>query len=373
MKAKISIVRCADYQPEQVFAAVKNSLDLVGGISAFIRPQSRVLVKPNLLMACDPASGIVTHPEVTRAVIRLLKQIGCRVTVGDGPSVFGNQIENVDEVYTTTGTRQVCAEEGVELVELDKRRMRRGIALAALLDDCDHIVNIPKFKTHNFTLLTGAVKNLFGLVVGINKTEIHRNYFQVKDFSRILVDIYEETPPALTIVDAVTAMEGDGPASAGKTRPVGLILAGSDCVALDSVLARIMGISPLDVLTTKEASARGLGVADLKAIEIAGEKLEAVIGRPFLLPTTSLKTRFIPKPVLNLIWKMIRYRPHWLDDKCIRCGACIKACPKNAVKLQDGRIVCEYSECIACFCCQEVCPQAAVEVKKSLLAKVVGL
>ena len=373
MKSQVSIIKCPDYDPIHVFAAVKTALDLQGGLSNFIRPGSKVLVKPNLLMAKEPDAAITTHPEVVRAAIRLLKEINCKIIVGDSPSVFGDEIENVDDVYAATGITKICAEEGVELIKLDKRRMRRNMALTTLLDECDHIVSIPKLKTHNLTIMTGAIKNLFGLVVGTYKIEMHRNFFAVKDFSRALVDIYEEVRPSLTIVDAVTALEGDGPASAGKKRQTNLILAGKDCVALDSVLARVMGVSPFDVLTTKEAAGRALGVADEQAIEILGEKLKDVIGEPFQLPVTSIKTRFIPKPVLNLIWRFIRYRPHWLDDKCTRCSACVKACPKEIVKLKNGRIVCEYSECIACFCCQEVCAQAAIKVKKSLLAKIVGL
>ena len=373
MKSQVSLIRCPDYDPAKVFAAVKKALDLQGGIANFIPPGSKVLVKPNLLMAKEPEAAITTHPQVVRAAIRLLKEINCKIIVGDSPSVFGDEIENVEQVYAATGITKVCAEEGVELIKLDKRRMRRGIALAAILDQCDHVVSIPKLKTHNLTMMTGAIKNLFGLVVGTYKIEMHRNFFAVKDFARVLVDIYEEVKPSLTIVDAVTALEGDGPGSAGKQRQTNLILAGIDCVALDSVLARVIGVNPFDVLTTKEAAGRGLGTADKESIEILGEKLKDVIKKPFLLPTTSLKARLIPKPVFRLIWKFIRYRPYWLDDKCIRCSACVKACPKEIVKLKNGRIVCDYSECIACFCCQEVCPQAAVKVKKSLLAKIVGL
>ena len=124
MKPKLSIVRCANYDPDRVYASVKESLSLLGGISGFIKPNSRVLVKPNLLMAKEPEFGIDTHPEVVRAVIKLLKQINCKIMVGDGPSVWGNQIENVDEVYRRSGIKRVCDEEQVELVKFDKRRMR---------------------------------------------------------------------------------------------------------------------------------------------------------------------------------------------------------------------------------------------------------
>ncbi|MFH0763043.1 MAG: DUF362 domain-containing protein [Candidatus Omnitrophota bacterium] len=373
MKSRVAIKRCAGYDLLAVEEALSGAIDSLGGIGTFLRPASKVLVKPNLLMAKEPEFGITTHPELVRAVIRALKKAGCNIFVGDSPSVFGDEIENVAEVYARTGIKKICEEEGVNLVEFNKRRMRRGIPLAAMLDDCDFLVNLPKFKTHNFTLLTGAIKNLFGLVVETYKTEIHKNYFRVKDFSKILVDIYQEAKPCLTIVDGIVAMEGDGPATAGKLRNTNLLLASADCVALDAVLALIMGVGPLDILTTKEAQDRGLGCADMEKIEIIGEQLKDVVGEPFLLPSASLKSRLIPPPFMNLAMRMIKYRPYCLHSNCIKCSACVKACPDKCIKLNNNRIVFDYRECIACFCCQEVCPASAIKVKKSLLAKVVGL
>lgn len=372
MNSKVSIVRCKNYDPVLVQESVKKAVDLLGGISAFIGPESRVLVKPNLLMAKDPEFGIDTHPEVVRAVIRILKEINCQIFVGDGPSVWGNQVENVDEVYRRSGIKAICEEEEVSLVKFDKRRMREKFPLTTWLDDCDYLVNVPKFKTHGMTLLTGAIKNLFGLVSGTFKTELHKNYFEKSEFAKILVDIYEESKPALTIVDGIIAMEGDGPASIGKLRSLGLVFAGSDCVALDSILAQVMGIEPSDVLSTKEAAQRALGVADMKSIIVLGEKLEEAKGEPFLLPTTYFK-RKLPKPVVNLAKRLIKYYPCVEQDNCIGCAACIDACPNKAIRMKDKRIAFNYSKCIACFCCQEACPASAIKVKKSFFAKLIGL
>ena len=108
MSAKVSIVKCNNYESAVVQQGIRSALDLLGGIASFIKPNSRVLVKPNLLMSKSPDNAITTHPEVVRAVIRLLKEINCKIVVGDGPSVWGQYIENVDEVYAITGIMQVC-------------------------------------------------------------------------------------------------------------------------------------------------------------------------------------------------------------------------------------------------------------------------
>lgn len=373
MKSKVSIIRCPAYGAEDVEKSARKAIELLGGITAFIRPNTRVLLKPNLLMAKEPHLGVTTHPEVVRAAARMLKEINCQLMLGDGPSVWGNQIEDIDEVYERTGMNQVCAQEGIQIVEFDKRRMREKFPLTTWLDGCDHIVNLPKLKTHDFTIMTAAIKNLFGLVPGTFKTELHKNYFTPENFAGILVDIYQEARPALTIVDAITSLEGDGPGSSGKPLQTGLLLASADCVALDSILAVIIGLKPDDILSTQEAARRGLGVSDLASINVLGEELRNLRGKPFLLPQTSSLVKKIPKPLINLARKLIKYYPVCIKEKCIKCNACVEICPGKAIRMIEEGIIFDYSKCIACFCCQETCPQAAIEVKKSLLTKLIGL
>jgi len=372
MNSKVAIVKCKNYDPSLVQWAVKKAIELLGGITGYIKPQSKVLVKPNLLLAKEPEAGITTHPEVMRAVIKALKEINCKVFFGDGPSVWGYQIKNLDEVYARSGMKRICQEEDIELVKFDKRRWRGKFPLTTWLDDCDHLVSVPKFKTHDLTILTGAIKNLYGLVSGTYKTELHKNYSDKVDFANILVDIYEQAKPALNIVDGIVAMEGDGPATSGKLRNLSLLLASPDAVALDSVLALIMGLEPCDILSTKVAAQRQLGVADINSIQICGERLEDVIDEPFKLPSTSLKSK-IPRPIIEIAKKLIRFYPKIDYNNCTLCAACVGACPGKVISIKSNRLTIDYSGCISCFCCQEACPYSAIKVKKSIVAKMVGL
>jgi len=372
MKSKVSILRCNSYAPSLVEETTRKAIDLLGGISNFIRPGSSVLVKPNLLMAKGPEFGIDTHPELVRAVVKMLKRIKCSIFVGDGPGAWGSHVEEVDRVYEVSGMKRICQEESVTLIKFDKRRWQDKFPLTTWIDKCDYLVNLPKFKTHNLTTLTGAVKNLYGLVCGTYKTELHKRYYYPRDFSKIVVDIFQAAKPALTIVDGIVAMEGDGPGTTGKLRNLNLLLAGADCVALDSILALIMGLEPSDILTTKEATTRGLGVSDLDSIEIQGLRLEEVTNQRFLLPATSFKTN-LPRPVVNLAKKLIKYYPCVEYDNCIKCAACIKACPHKAISMKNDRIAFDYSKCLACFCCLEACPSSAIKLKKSIFAKALGL
>lgn len=371
MYSKVSIVKCNSYEPALVQEAVRRAVGLIGGITKFVSYGSKVLVKPNLLMAKEPEVGITTHPEVVRAVIRLLKEINCKIYLGDSPSAWEN-LSDIDEVYAKTGMKRISQEEGVELVNFEKRRWQGKFPLTTWLDECDYLISIPKFKTHQLTILTGAIKNLYGLISGIYKIELHRRYFNDLDFANILVDIYQQVKPNLNIIDGIVAMEFDGPATSGKLRQLGLILASSDGVALDSVLAMIMGLKPLDILTTKIAYARGLGRADINSIQICGEDLKDVLGRPFRLPVSSLKSR-IPKSIIKIVSKFMRFYPKINKNNCLLCRDCIRFCPANAMIIKDKRVIIDYSKCLSCFCCQENCPHSAIKVKKTFLVKFLGL
>jgi len=372
MNAQVSAVKCGNYDPAAVQAATQRAVDLLGGITAFVKPRSKVLVKPNILLAIEPERGVDTHPEVVRAVLKILKGINCRIYLGDGPSAWADQIKNIDQVYEKSGMSKVARDESVELVCFDKRRWRGKFPLTVWLDECDYFISIPKFKTHGITVLSGALKNLYGLVSDIYKTELHKRYFDNQDFAGIIVDIYTQAKPHLTIIDGIVAMEGDGPGTSGTLRTCGLLLAGPDGVAIDSILSLIMGLKPHDILTTREAAARNEGISDINRIQVLGEKLQDIIDRPFALPKTSLM-RKLPRPIIDIGTRLIRFRPQVNHRNCTRCSACCRACPEKIMSLKDDRIVIDYAKCISCFCCQEACPASAITVKKSLFTKMLGL
>ncbi len=381
-KPQVSIVKCKTYQPDELSEKIREALRLIGGIERFIRPGSKVLVKPNLLMAATPDTGITTHPEFTRQVLRILKEINCRIYLGDGPSVFGSQMENIVKVYDQTGLRKMAEEEAVELVTFDKRYMpatpegaQGYFPLAQYVKDCDYILNLPKFKTHEYMIITGAVKNLFGLIPGTFKLECHKNFQQPEHFAKMLLDVCTAVKPALSIVDGITGMEGNGPATSGTKRDIGLVLAGGDPVALDTVIAAVMNARPENIYTIKEALNRNLPGASLNNIDVLGEKLKNAVIRGFRLPEISLPRAILnnlPPFAANLLKKLLTFQPKIDSDVCRLCNACVNNCPQKTMSNKNGKIVIDYSGCISCFCCREVCPYAAIGIKKSFLARLLG-
>lgn len=367
MHSQVSLLKCNSYQQEELYPIVKKVLDLLGGINIFVKKDDRVLIKPNLLAAHPPESGIVTHCEFVRAVIRIVKETGAEIFLGDCPSVWGEP-EDIYKVYEVTGIRRIAEEEGINLVKLNQNIIVKNYSLTDRLKDCNCIISLPKFKTHDLMVLTGAIKNLFGLVPGMFKTELHRRGLNSDNFSKILVDIFELTKPRFTIVDGIVAMEGDGPGTGGVLRNMNLILASSDCVSIDAVLAAIMGLKPEDILSTKEAVKRKLGNASLDSIEILGDNLEDFIASDFKLPQTSLLNK-LPNPILKTLKGLVRFYPRIHSDLCKTCEICAKSCPMGAIENKSGEMRIEYNRCIFCFCCQEACPHAAIRAEKSFLTK----
>ena len=229
--AKVSVARCDDYNPKRVFNAVKKAVDLSGGMESFVKPGMRVLLKPNLLSARVPEDAVDTHPEVVRSVVRLVRQAGGRVRIGDSPGGYG---KNIDLIFEKSGMKKMAHEEGVELVKFTSSRFVDGIPISRQVLDSDRVISIPKLKTHSITVLTAAVKNTYGCVTGLYKAECHSRFPREEEFAKVIAKVHSITKPALSIVDGIVGMEGDGPA-AGRAKKLGVILAGpDDAVAVDS-------------------------------------------------------------------------------------------------------------------------------------------
>lgn len=370
-RQQVALVKCSHYDRLEVEEAVKKSLNLLGGIERFVSKGSSVLVKPNLLTDAVPESCIDTHPEVVRAVIHCLKDVAGKIYCGDSPTVWGKP-KDIQSVYEVSGLNDVCREEGVEMVSFTTPKMRQGYLLTDWLDKCGHFVSVPKFKTHGLTVLTGAVKNLFGLVVGMYKMKLHRDFPRPLDFASVLVDIFEAARPDLTVLDGVWALEGEGPGSGGIKKQMNLIAASPDALALDTVLASIMGILPSDIATNAQGYKRGLGSSDLNEIDILGENPKEFSKSKFKLPSTSYLS-VLPSWVVSILKLLLKTKPEILISRCKGCGICLKSCPVGAIKEKEGRFVIDYAKCISCLCCQEFCPHAAIQVKKSLILRLRGV
>ena len=355
VKPRVAIVR-ADGDIE---GAVREAVGLLGGIERYVKKDGSYLVKPNLFTTLTADQGATTHPDVYMTLAKMIKEAGAKPVVGECPA--SASYARPDVVFDGLGVRVLCREAGVELNVLDREtpvkvvnpdaEVLKEFWFPRFALECDGIINAPKLKTHDLTQVTCAVKNLFGLQQGGSKGNHHvRTSNDSESFSRLLVDLYQCIAGRvnLSVVDAVVAMEGDGPTT-GDLLDLGLIIAGDDAVAVDMVATKIMGWDPMGVGTNFISAERGLGPSSLDDIEILGEAVDDVV-HPFKRPVTFSDNQMF-----------IDYRlPIECDEeKCTGCGICAKVCPTEAITMAE---IPEFADdkCIQCFCCLELCPSGAI-------------
>jgi uncharacterized protein (DUF362 family)/NAD-dependent dihydropyrimidine dehydrogenase PreA subunit len=337
----------------------------------FVRPGMKVLLKPNLLTAAAMEQGVTTHPAVVRAVAELVQAAGGEVWIGDSPAL---PIKENPRVWRQSGIEAVAEATGARLVLFEsvvwKQINGRDYFIARPVTEADLVIDLPKLKTHASTLYTGAVKNLFGVVPGKRKTEIHLQSPGMPDFSQRLADIFELVRPGLTIMDGVLGLEGNGPGTSGTPHAYNLLAASADAVALDTILSRAMGFRAGEVLHLAEVGRRHLGVDSLSDISVAGDKTLLNFGS-LKLPTASMFSR-IPSWLSAPVSSQIKLRPEIDVSKCIGCGKCVQACPATVITAGHPPTF-NLPFCIGCMCCVEVCPEGALTPHRSLIAKLAGI
>lgn len=385
--ATVAIVRCDDYTPETVDAAVRRAIDLIGGIERFVTPEEGILLKPNLLQGQEPEKCVTTHPAVVAAVARLLVEHGCRVVIGDSPGAGIVYSEaNLQRGYARSGFSAVAEETGAtlnydtgsEIVSFPEGEATKQFPIITPAVRADAIVVVSKVKTHMWTRMTGAAKNLFGLIPGLEKPVYHFRFQDEYAFGRMLVDLNECMKPRLQVVDAVVGMEGDGPQS-GSPRKIGVVLAGSDYAAVDTVLARLIGMDPLEIGSTRSAVERGL--FDPESLRTVGDDPAEFAVPDFRKPSTYAGGRTgtwrrVVTAVVRRFGRTYAPRPGVIASSCTGCRKCERICPVQAVTIVEGRATIDLARCIRCYCCHEICTEHAIGLSRSLagrfLARLLG-
>jgi len=371
MKTRVTLGRCNSYQRTEVEQALTKLLEPEGGMAALVKPGQRVLLKPNMLAGKEPELAVTTHPEIVRAVIRMVQRAGGKVLVGDSPGV-GSPLQ----VARRCGILAVMEETGAEFAPFSESVSVRPqgstfhqLEIARDILDADLIINLPKLKTHQMMGLTCGVKNLFGAVVGMRKPRLHLQAGADKAyFALMLLELAEHIAPALTIVDAVTGMEGDGPGS-GDPVQIGALLASRNALALDTVACELVGMRQQDVWTQKVAEASGRHGSRLEEIEICGAPLQEVRCTDFRPSKTTDVNFGLPSWLRIPLKRSLSARPQVDASHCELCGLCVKHCPPHVMAIEDERLHIDFRRCIGCFCCQELCPHGALQTRQGLLLR----
>lgn len=371
MKERVCLSACETYQYEKIRAVLKEQFAALA-VRELIKPGALAVLKPNLLARAAPDSAIVTHPLVTAAAASLLKDLGARVLVAEspgGPYTLGA----LKGIYKACGYAEMAQAYGVELnldcsfsdFKAPNGRRSKLFPIIAPIQNADLIVDLAKMKTHCMTGMSGAVKNLFGTVPGLMKPELHCRFPQKEEFAEMLVDLCESLAPRLCVVDAVTAMEGNGP-SGGNPRFVGALISSRSPYAADVLAARLMGISAGDIPMLKNAVDRGLCPGSAEQLDIVGGPVEQFVVPDFLEPESKSGDFLdrLPKFLRPAAAKIATPVPKIRTKDCIGCGKCAQSCPQHTIRVVDGKAQIQYGNCIRCYCCHEMCPIHVIDIKR---------
>ena len=375
----VALVRCENYEYENVRHAVKKGIDLLGGAGRFARSGERILFKPNWLVADPPEKLTATHPMVFRAIVEIFRTTGAILSYGDSPS-----FQSPEHAARMTGFLPIAKAEGVALADFKQGKeivfnegiQNKKFVIANGALDCDAIISLPKLKTHGLERLTGCVKNQFGCVPGALKAEFHVKLSSAIDFARMLVDLNAFLKPRLYVMDGIIAMEGNGPRG-GNPRTMKILLFSEDPIALDATVCRMIDINPEFVPTIKLGMHVHAGTWKKNEIELIGDPFESFLDKDFDVKREPVQS-FSRGKGINFVRNAMVPKPFIQPEKCNRCGTCVRACPVDpkAVDWHDGDKKVPpsyaYERCIRCYCCQELCPEGAVELKVPFLRKLLG-
>ena len=376
MNSVVALVKCETYDEEAVARAIEEGINLLGGIEAFVKPGERILLKPNVLVGAKPDKGVNTHPSVFKSVGRKFQGAGAQVCCGDSPAV-GKPVRNMKKCQL----KQAAEELGIEIVDFEEGKevihteavFNKHFVIANGVLESDGVVSLSKLKTHGLVRVTGAIKNQFGCIPGLLKSEFHLRLPDPYDFSMMLVDLTSYIKPRLYIMDAIVAMEDNGPMN-GNPIKLGVLLFSTDPVALDAIACKIIDMNPAHVPTLAAGERAGLGTFVYENIEIVGEPVETFTNKEFKAERSRpdrTQGPFLRRRLKN----RVAQRPVMDKSKCSRCGTCVDICPvdpkainwSNGDKSKPPKY--HYGKCLRCFCCQEICPEGAITAKYPLMGK----
>lgn len=385
-KAKVVLVPCETYEDEAVYLAMSRGVEVLGGIESFVDPKERILVKPNFLSPSEADRAVTTHPAVIRAMLRILSEHGyTRVTYGDSPGHGSSEVaaEKIGLTPENTFGAKPADMSKEERVLFPEGITAKEFYFSKGVTEADAIISLCKMKTHALERITGAVKNVYGLICGYRKAAGHVKYPNASIFARMLADIHRCVKPRLHIMDGIVAMEGNGPGS-GDPVLMKVLLFSTDPVAIDTVFCHLVHLDPELVPTNTQGEAMGIGTYHIEEIElcvaqakkvddesapddvrvVSVRELQARFGKlSFDVDRKGTKKTFLLR--YSELMTSLTKRPRIQKDLCVKCGVCVSHCPVpgKAISFRNGKgqpPVYDYSKCIRCYCCQEMCPKHAI-------------
>ncbi|MBA7639622.1 hypothetical protein ES703_47281 [subsurface metagenome] len=301
----VTLTRCSDYSEPKISDSIRMQFELLGGLEKFVTPGDTVLLKPNFIAPRPRRCAAQTDPAVLIETAKLLKDFGAKPLIGDSPA-WGNVFSCIKALKLQEPLQKLS----IPVKQLDKPKWCRigahntEVGISSIALDADVIINLPKFKTHQQLIATFALKNMFGCVTGKRKALWHfAKGKKPDDFCELLIEIFKFLNPALTIIDAVTVMDGPGPIR-GRARPLGYLIGGTEPIALETICCKLVNIKLEELPIIKTARKLQFGCSDPDKIKILGDNFPENICTDFQL-AEPVPLRFSLPHVCKSICKQI--------------------------------------------------------------------
>jgi len=370
MTNTVALQKCAEYNFEEVLAAIRKLVELVPPPDV---KGKTVLLKPNILYPKKPELAVCTHPVVVGAVVKVFVELGAaKVYAGESPA-----IANSTSAAKATGMYDQVVNNGgewidfkeAEIVQCPEGHVVKQFNFTTALKQADLLVSVSKLKSHQLMAYTGAMKNLFGLMIGLEKAETHYRFPKKTDFAAFLTDLNLAAKPGYAIMDAIVGMEGPGGPGSGDPVKLGFLAASDNILALDWKCSSLVGYNPHAITNLEDALNRKIWVqseADITTIGASEDECRSTTFKIVKEPSPTLQ-KMVPAFVNFVANKFFIKTPRFSSKKCLSCGRCEKICPAHLIKMSGPNGTAELSEkdkCLHCFCCHEICPGDAIKLKR---------
>ena len=370
MTTNVALAKCGEYDFEKVYAALKELTQLAPPPD----PRGKtVLIKPNILYPRKPEDCVCTNPVVVGVLVKIFVELGAKkVLVGESPAVA-----NSTSAARASGVLEQVQNNGGEwadfhdkiTVECPEAARAHTFDFASQFAQADILVSAAKLKSHQLMKYTGAMKNLFGLMIGLEKAQCHYRFSSQKEFGEFLTDLNLAAKAQYAVMDAIVGMDGPGGPGSGDPIQLGFMAASDNILALDWICSSLVGYNPASVENLRDALARKVWLNSADDIKILGASFEECANKKFRIVKDGAQdfAAMLP-PWLNSLAKFIFTRtPHFHPNKCIKCGRCAQICPAHIIEMSGkdatARLL-DAKKCLHCFCCHEICPQKAISLRR---------
>jgi uncharacterized protein (DUF362 family) len=255
--AKVALVKAGDIE-----ASVRRAVELAGDLQ--IKPGMNVVIKPNICNSKNPQGMVLTDFTIVEAAVKMIREKGCEPLIVESDNIA----DTGDNRVRDSGLRAKLDEWGAKFLNISgdqyvpHRVADTEIMIPKTMLEADYVVNLAKMKTCAHTTVTLGIKNLYGCFQEAKKSRLHKKLDEVLPYLAKIIRT------DMTVIDGLTCMEGNGPV-VGNPRRMGVIVAGTDVVAVDSFCVGLMGFKPEEIKHI--ANTAFLGVGQMEGYDVVGD------------------------------------------------------------------------------------------------------